>query len=113
MKTIMRFLFISFLMVSGLQVLAAEHRITTQGWVFTPEVLTISVGDKVTWVNDDDTIHTVIFQDPKIQGNDKIKPEKEFSVVFNTPGEFPYQCRQHKGNGMIGKIIVKEIATKK
>ena len=74
---------------------------------FSPFALTIHVGEKVKWVNNDTDDHTVVSDDsvnttgPKqldhlLPGTDSNggKPGK-FSIVFRKPGTFVYHCRFH------------------
>ncbi len=84
-------------------------RATTQS-TFTPNSVTISPGDTVTWVNDGG-IHNVRFDDGSYESPASpsftwtTNPER----TFNTPGEFRYFCEQHGaagGSGMAGRVIV-------
>jgi len=80
--------------------------------VFTPSVLTISVGDKVTWANSEG-FHNV-------NGTTATYPENpesfsnstgtgwNYSHTFNIPGVYNYQCDPHVGLGMVGQVIVEE-----
>lgn len=82
---------------------AQEVKIDIKEFMFAPKDLTVAVGTKVTWVNDDQIPHTVaethkVFRSRALDTNDS------FSWVFNTPGEFEYFCALHPQ--MIGKIIV-------
>ena len=93
-------------------VFAAEHKITMEGWVFHPAEIVISSGDKITWFNDDDTMHNIFFEDEALKGPSKEDPHKirvgkAFSFDFTKPGEYVYHCKNHKDYSMSGKIIVK------
>lgn len=78
---------------------------------FSPAAVTVQVGDRVVWINDDeDGDHRVNFDDPSITGSDNLKPRKEYAVVFDKAGEFGYNCRYHKDYGMRGKVVVRPAA---
>lgn len=94
---------------------AQEYRISMQGWEFHPAELTIEYGDTVVWVNDDDTLHNLYFEDtlpgvPVKKKPRKIRKGREFSYTFNNIGSFNYLCKIHRGQDMRGKIIVTEVA---
>lgn len=91
---------------------AEEHKVGMEGWEFHPATLTINAGDKVLWINDDDTTHDIAFEDdssgmPTIEKPERIRAGKQFSFTFNKPGEFRYRCNIHYDYDMIGTIIVK------
>ncbi len=72
-------------------------------FAFTPAIITVKAGSKVTWTNQDDIPHTVDstqgkFKSAALDTNDK------FEFRFTDPGEYPYFCRMHPK--MTGKIIV-------
>ena len=77
---------------------------------FTPNSVTISPGDTVTWVNDGG-IHNVKFDDGSFEqpANPAFTWTSNPQRTFNTPGEFRYFCEQHGaagGSGMAGRVIV-------
>ena len=87
----------------SMPVWAQEVKIDIKEFMFGPKDLTVAVGTKVTWVNDDQIPHTVaethkVFRSAALDTNDS------FSWVFDTPGEFEYFCALHPQ--MIGKIVV-------
>lgn len=88
---------------------AEEYRVTMKNWVFIPKTLTINTGDSVLWINDDDSHHMIIFEDPSVKSSENIKPEKEYLLTFDKPGEYRYNCKYHQDYGMLGTIIVKGI----
>lgn len=75
--------------------------------MFHPEVLTIKTGDTVILINDDDSHHTVTFEDATIKSSENIKPERQFYITFDKTGEYKYYCKYHRDYNMRGKIIVK------
>ena len=72
---------------------------------FDPEEVSISVGDTVTWRNDDVEFHTVTpevseaFEEGTLSGQGAT-----FSITFNTAGEVPYFCQIHPS--MTGTVKV-------
>lgn len=87
----------------GGTVRAEEVTVKIENFTFNPPALTIKPGTTVTWVNGDDTPHSIVennkqFHSPPLDSGEK------FSMVFNTAGEVNYFCGFHAQ--MQGKIIV-------
>lgn len=103
---------IAYIVLSAIYVgkaLSGEVKVTLKAWKFNPQTITVSVGDAVTWVHEDDEYdtHNVLFEDPAIKGfNKRMKSGHKFSFTFDKPGEYPYYCSYHKDNGMIGVVVV-------
>ena len=73
--------------------------------VYSQEIVEVAVGSTVTWVSTDKG-HNV---EMKASPNDmkfKSKNGKEASITFDTPGIYYYWCTPHKGQGMIGLVVV-------
>jgi plastocyanin len=76
---------------------------------FIPAEVTVSVGDTVTWSNDDSAAHTVTSGTPS-DGPDGIFDSSlfmagtTFSYTFDTAGEYNYFCMVHPW--MTGKVQV-------
>jgi plastocyanin len=89
---------------------AANH-VNAEDFQFVPESLSISVGEKVTWVNQGATPHTSTsgtngvadgrWDSPSLAHGDS------FQRTFDSTGTFPYYCRFHSGSGMKGKVVVR------
>ena len=88
---------------------AEEYRVTMKNWEFAPKALTINTGDSVLWVNDDDSHHKIIFEDPSLKSSENIKPEQKYLVTFDKSGEYKYNCKYHHEYGMYGTIIVNTV----
>lgn len=93
-------------------VAAEDHRINMKDWLFNPKVLTVHAGETVTWVNEDDTMHNIYFDDnfpeaPQKDEPEKIRVRRKFSLKFEKAGEYNYYCKNHKDYNMVGKIIVR------
>lgn len=71
--------------------------------VFGPQVLTISAGTAVKWVNKDNTKHTATGDNLK-WGTGTLTQNQNFSRYFKEPGTYTYHCTYHPG--MTGTIIV-------
>ena len=83
---------------------AAPTVIVIKGFAFSPSALTIAPGTTVTWVNEDESPHTIAdngkaFRSAALDTNDR------FSYTFAQSGEFTYHCTMHPM--MVGKIVVK------
>jgi plastocyanin len=73
-------------------------------FAFNPSPLEISVGDTVTWTNQDGVPHTATGQDRAVLQSGTIPPGGSFSQTFTVAGEVPYFCEFHPN--MNGVIIV-------
>ena len=99
---------------------------------FLPKILTITVGDTVTWVmQNPNEVHTVTFLAPGMQmpefgapitlmetGNNTVYNPNQYynsgpmlygeryTLTFNTPGVYTYECLVHDSIGMQGYIVV-------
>ena len=79
---------------------------------FQPGSLTISVGERVTWVNNDNVSHSVdsgTFMNPTnaFDSSANIDPGSSDVISFAQAGTFPYYCSIHQsGNVKEGTIIV-------
>ncbi|MCB0561616.1 MAG: T9SS type A sorting domain-containing protein [Lewinellaceae bacterium] len=103
------------LFTSALRLTAQQtHEVTVQSNSFSPQELTIAVGDRVTWNNIGGT-HNV-------NGTTATNPENpegfgsgvaaaapwSYSFTFTQAGTYAYQCDPHVSFGMAGSIIVEE-----
>jgi len=82
---------------------ASGTEVTIADFAFDPGDLTVSVGDTVTWTNDDDTEHTVTSDDDAFDSGD-ISGGDTFEQTFDEAGEFAYHCSIH--SQMSGTITV-------
>ena len=72
-------------------------------FTFGPKVVTVKVGQTVTWTNDDDIPHTVVATDKSFRSK-VIDTGQSFSFTFTKPGQFAYFCSLHPM--MTGKVTV-------
>lgn len=112
---------------------AAEHQVTVGDHFFSPQHLTITAGDTVTWTNQGSTPHNVVedggafrcaqgcdstpgraaletYHVPEGNPGDPSSATWIFSLDFSEPGQIGYYCEVHgsPGVGMFGTITVEE-----
>ena len=117
MKTIFTSIFALFIVSSVYS--QTTHTVNAGSYYYDPEVLTITAGDLVNWVNDGGT-HNVNAQNNSITGASFGNPESFMSSAttganlythtFTVIGEYNYDCSvgSHAANGMTGVVIVEE-----
>jgi len=91
---------------------AADQSVTaTPGNDFTPEDVTIDIGEKVTW-NNGGGFHNVKFDDGSFeQPGDPDPTSWTAERTFDKPGTFRYYCEAHggpNGSGMAGTVQVRD-----
>src|SRR5262249_23143971 len=87
-------------------------QITVENFKFTPNPVTIKVGQTVVWT-DKGGRHTVETADGYIK-SDILTADKTYSKKFDKPGTYTYYCDFHgdkNGTGMSGKITVTKCPT--
>lgn len=89
--------------------MAAEHMIDTNGMSFAPSVMTIQVGDTVTWTNADNGLHNVVADDNSFTSGPASTDSWVYSHTFTTGGSYDYSCVVHASEGMTGTIIVEGV----
>ena len=84
------------LALAAVGALAADLRVGQKDQVFTPDTLTLAVGQSLSFVNDDDWDHNV-YSDSDGNAFDigLQAPGTETSVVFDTPSQVLVLCRIH------------------
>ena len=100
-------LFLSFTLAASAY--AAEIQMGSGGMlVFEPCELTISVGDTVTFVNNELPPHNVMFTDHEELSHSDLAftSGESFDVTFEKAGDYNFQCDPHAGAGMKGVIHV-------
>ena len=88
---------------------ASEIQMGSNGnLVFDPAELNIAAGDQVTIVNGDLPPHNfVVLDHPELSHPDLAFVGGEtFTVTFDQPGDYEFQCEPHAGAGMKGVIHV-------
>lgn len=83
----------------------AKNEVLIKANTFAPELITIKVGDAVTWINNETYGHDVkddngLFQSPKLATGEK------YSYTYTKVGTFTYICGIHPF--MKGSVVVTE-----
>ena len=73
---------------------------------YNPDPIEITVGDTITWTNQDGVPHTATARDRDVLQSGAIQPGESFSQTFEQAGEFEYFCEFHPD--MTGTVIVAE-----
>jgi plastocyanin len=82
---------------------AADEDVTIAGFAFSPATVTVSVGDTVTWTNNDGVAHTATANNGAFD-TDNIAGGDSDSVTFDSAGTFAYHCEIHPA--MTGTVVV-------
>ncbi|MFT3854105.1 MAG: plastocyanin/azurin family copper-binding protein [Ilumatobacteraceae bacterium] len=78
--------------------------VTIKGFAFDPKEIDITVGDTVTWTNEDGATHTVESVDGAFAESDGLGQGETFTHTFDTAGTFNYVCGIH--TGMKATVVV-------
>jgi manganese oxidase len=78
--------------------------------VFTPAHIQVTLGTTVTWTNQDNVPHSVVFSPVVLTANNNwesglIYPGQSYSYTFTSRGTFQYHCQEHPFE-MTGSVIV-------
>lgn len=87
-----------------------DGAVTMANVAFAPASLTVTVGSKVTWTNDDTVPHTVSFSGGGPGSSEIIEPGQTFEATFEEPGTFEYTCTLHPGMAGTVEVIGDEAA---
>lgn len=71
---------------------------------FNPEILEISAGTTIEWINSGSKVHTVTGDN---WDSGSLRPGEKFDREFDQKGTYKYYCIPHRGMGMVGTIVVK------
>jgi plastocyanin len=89
---------------------SSGHNVSITSSGFTPRTLTISVGETVTWTNNDNATHSVesgTFMNPSGDFiTDNIGAGGSDTITFSSRGTFPYYCVIHPAPVKTGTITV-------
>jgi Icc protein len=83
----------------------APNEIGIDNFNFTPQVLTVKPGTKVTWINDDDVPHLIVSLQGAFKSSSVLDTDQRFSATLGKPGSYDYFCSLHPK--MQGKIVVR------
>jgi plastocyanin len=73
---------------------AKTHTITIESMRFQPEVLTVSPGDTIVWVNEDLVPHTATSKAGNFDSK-SIRADKSWRYTIQNKGDFAYICTFH------------------
>jgi len=82
----------------------ATTSVAIQNFAFSPQVIVVPVGAKVTWTNQDVEQHTVTALD-RAFNSDALNQSQPFSFTFAKPGTYQYQCLIHPQ--MLATVVVR------
>ncbi len=80
-------------------------RVTIKSFKFAPNPIKVSVGESVTWTNEDWVGHTVTARDDSFRTG-TFYADDSVTVTFPTAGTFAYFCSVPTHRGMSGTVIV-------
>jgi len=80
------------------------NTVVIANFAFSPSSITVSVGDTVTWRNDDNVGHTVTSDSGSELASTLLGSGQTYRHVFMTAGTYPYHCTVH--TSMRGTVIV-------
>lgn len=82
------------------------NTVNINGMTFTPSTLTVKVGTKVTWKNNDGVTHTVTSDDGTSFDSGSLNSGGTFSFTPAAAGTYGYHCTIHAG--MTATLVVTE-----
>lgn len=87
---------LALLLLSPAIALAADHTVSQKGKAFSIANLTIKVGDKVAFRNDDPYAHNIFTLSDPMQFDLGTYPQGQSkSVAFTKPGQYEIECAIH------------------
>jgi len=69
--------------------------VSIENFAFGPNDITVSVGDTITWINDETSVGHTTASDDGIWHSDLLKPGDTFEQTFTEAGTFTYFCSIH------------------
>jgi plastocyanin len=79
---------------AGSSAWATEATVKIANYAFSPTELTVPVGTSVTWVNRDQSVHTVTALSGAFQSG-ALDTDDSYSIEFASAGDFAYVCKLH------------------
>lgn len=74
---------------------SSSMTVSIKNFAFSPSTLSVKVGTKVTWTNNDSVPHTVTSDSGGLLNSPTLSPGQSFSFTFSTPGSTAYHCAIH------------------
>jgi len=69
--------------------------VTIKDFAFDPKDITVKVGEKITWTNEDGAAHNVVSDSGEKIESDAIEGGKTFSFTPTKAGKITYECTFH------------------
>ena len=73
---------------------AGKNAVTIQNFAFSPSTITVKVGDKVTWTNQDSIGHSATADNGSFDTG-VLQQGQSGSITFSKAGTFTYHCSVH------------------
>jgi plastocyanin len=90
--------------------IAGSTPVAIKNYAFVPAALTVAVGTKVTWTNDDTAPHTVTVQSgPVTFSSPTLQKGDTYTFTFTKAGTYTYYCAVHPS--MVAKVVVTGTST--
>ena len=86
----------------------AALSVDVKEFTFAPKQITVRAGQSITWVNDDEEPHTIVFDKDATRSPVLDKGER-YTHTFAAAGTFSYHCSLHPH--MIGTVVVEPSAS--
>ncbi|WP_413438516.1 plastocyanin/azurin family copper-binding protein [Sulfuriferula sp. GW1] len=84
----------------------ADGSVSISRFAFSPAVIEVPAGSRVTWTNQDKASHSIVGDtDSAGFSSDVLKQGDHFSHTFSVAGTYKYRCGFHKY--MTGTVVVK------
>ncbi len=118
-----KIIYVIVLMLLPILILAqTKHTIESGNYYYSPDSLTINVGDTIQWINVEgrhnvnanvNTLTGESFNNPESFESEPTREEVLLTRVFNIPGEYNYDCSvgDHAENGMVAYFAVVDNGT--
>ena len=81
-----------------------DAKVNIDNFKFGPGTLTVTKGTAVTWTNEDDIPHNIVFNALGVRSK-TLDTDKEFTYQFDKTGAYTYICGLHPF--MHGQVVVK------
>ena len=91
---------------SGAAVGDRRNTIEIKDFAFSPPVLTVKSGERVTWIKRDDEPHTVVSVGKQFQKSSALDTSDKFTITAGAPGTYTYFCSVHPK--MTGTIVIEK-----
>ena len=82
----------------------AIYKIDILNFAFSPQTLSVEIGDKVVWTNTANDAHRVVWDNGTFSSSDNLDIFQTYEVFMTTSGTFSYFCGIH--SSMTGSITV-------